>query len=53
MNTLVMGIALLIVWLGVKVTFRLIRYLENTIIATGSIALAALTLYALIITGLI
>lgn len=53
MNTLVMGIVILVAWLGIKIIFRLIRYLESAIIATGSILVAALTLYALIISGLI
>ena len=53
METLVAGIVLLVCWLGVEIIFHLIRYLESAIVATGSIALAALTLYALIIAGLI
>ncbi len=50
---LVVGIALLISWLGVEISSWLLTFLENAIVATGSIIVASLVLYILIATGLI
>lgn len=45
---LVVGIVGLVSWFSAEIAFRLIRYLENAIIATGSFIVAAAALYVLI-----
>lgn len=50
---LVVGIALLVSWLGVEISSRMLKYFEDVTVAVGSLAVSAAVIYALFTLGIL